>query len=103
MRFGSAVITKLNDNTFVMKITNYWLYFLPYIDTYVFTSLAECKTKLIQIRCRDHISIVNGINGEEQNLKIFDKISNEKIEEKQNTNIPNIPNPRLNPRLNQPH
>jgi len=89
MRFGKAIITKLNSSTYKMTITSYYLYFFPYVDVYVFTSMEQAKTKLLQIRCRDHIEVIDE-SGEEMGLRIFD--ITEKNEEKQNTNIPNVSN-----------
>jgi len=69
MRFESAVIEKTSQGIFVMKVNYYYLFFLPYQETYVYDNLQTCKEKLLQIRTRDHLTFITG--GQEKNLDLL--------------------------------
>jgi hypothetical protein len=55
--FIGASITKVNNTCYVLRIANTWFGFWKIEDTHVFSSLAEAKAKLLEIRCKGELTI----------------------------------------------
>jgi len=55
--FIGATIDKVNNTCYVLRISNTWFGFWRIEDTYVFSSLAEAKAKLLDIRCKGELTI----------------------------------------------
>lgn len=70
MRFEKAVITKKNENTFILNITWSYVGYMCWEETFIYNSLDDCKNKLIQIRCRNNLIMIDE-KGEERNLLIL--------------------------------
>lgn len=59
VQFISATITELSSGLWTLTV-NYTYYNLyNYQESYTFQSLQECKEKLLNIRCRDQLFIIN--------------------------------------------
>lgn len=55
--FVSAVIEKINNNCYMLRIRSTWYLIWSVEDVYVFNTLEEAKAKLLEIRCKGELTI----------------------------------------------
>jgi len=56
--FVSATIEKINENCYTLRVNTTWFAFWQVEDFFVFTSLQDAKAKLLEIRCKGNLSVV---------------------------------------------
>ena len=57
MWFVSADIIKINNTCYTLTIISTWYFFFEHKEYFVFTTLAEAKAKLLEVRCKGNLMI----------------------------------------------
>lgn len=74
VQFDSAKIES-RDGVYILTVSySYWGWF-PYTEKYIYKSLELCQHKLLNIRCRNNLTVIDD-SGNEKNLEVMSTINN---------------------------